>query len=401
MATMTGRQRMLAALNNREPDCVPVAPDISIMVPTRLTGKPFWETNLNSNPPLWKAYIDAANYYDIDAWCIHGSLEFIRKHRLESESTLVKGPEEWRVRTVIKTPEGDLTTERLCSVGNPAVNVEKMIKSFKEDFKKLKYVFSDVTGYDDTLYQEQKRYLGERGIMAIFVDTPGIQIFGEYFNGNHEAAIFAMVDEPDLFEELVELTHRTNIQKTEIAIEAGVESIITGGSGSITLQSPDIWYRYSFPTLKEQAAMCRQSGVLCGVHSCGLERIMVEKCALESDLSYINPLEIPPHGDCDLAELKALYGDKIALMGNLHTTDVMLNGSPEAVELASLKAIRDAAEGGGFVLSTGDQCGRDTPDENLFAMVATARRFGTYPLHHGLIDERIAELEDRRHGNTS
>jgi uroporphyrinogen decarboxylase len=37
-----------------------------------------------------------------------------------------------------------------------------------------------------------------------------------------------------------------------------------------------------------------------------------------------------------------------------------------------------AAEEGGFILSTGDQCGRDTPDENMHAMIETAREYGIY-----------------------
>jgi uroporphyrinogen decarboxylase len=45
---------------------------------------------------------------------------------------------------------------------------------------------------------------------------------------------------------------------------------------------------------------------------------------------------------------------------------------------ASKQAIDDAAEGGKFILSTGDQCGRDTPDENIFAMIETAREYGSY-----------------------
>ena len=56
----------------------------------------------------------------------------------------------------------------------------------------------------------------------------------------------------------------------------------------------------------------------------------------------------------------------------------MLRGSPEDVVRASRKAIDDAAEGGRFILSTGDQCGRDTPDENLRAMIETARDYGRY-----------------------
>ena len=74
----------------------------------------------------------------------------------------------------------------------------------------------------------------------------------------------------------------------------------------------------------------------------------------------------------------ACFGSKIVLKGNLHTTDVMLRGSVDDVVATSRKAINDAAAGGGFILSTGDQCGRDTPDENLRAMVETARTYGRY-----------------------
>ena len=82
--------------------------------------------------------------------------------------------------------------------------------------------------------------------------------------------------------------------------------------------------------------------------------------------------------DCDLAELKRLYGARIVLKGNLHTTDVMLKGSVDDVVAASKAAIDAAKAGGRFILSTGDQCGRDTPFENLEAMVRTARTYGRY-----------------------
>jgi len=105
---------------------------------------------------------------------------------------------------------------------------------------------------------------------------------------------------------------------------------------------------------------------------------LVRICAEETELSSINPLEIPPMGDCDLALLKREYGHQISLMGNLHTTEVMLKGSVQTVIDAAKQAIDDAAAGGGFILSTGDQCGRDTPDENLRALIDTARAYGKY-----------------------
>ncbi len=123
--------------------------------------------------------------------------------------------------------------------------------------------------------------------------------------------------------------------------------------------------------------------MLCGIHS----------CAIETDLDYVNPLEIPPMGDCDLAEIKAKFGHKLALMGNLHTTQTMLLGSVSDVRREALKAIRAAGQEGGFVLSTGDQCGRDTPFENIFEIVKVAREFGTYPLDMDKINDELRRLE--------
>jgi len=179
----------------------------------------------------------------------------------------------------------------------------------------------------------------------------------------------------------------------EMAIDAGVESILTGGSGSITLQGPELFRKLSLPTIKKITKMAKDAGLLTGIHSCGKEYALVEMCANETDLNYLNPLEIPPMGDCDLAVVKRNFGKKLALMGNLHTTEVMLNGSTDLVKLESLRAIRDAGEGGGFVLSTGDQCGRDTPFENIFTLVETAKEYGTYPLNMDKIESEISRLE--------
>jgi uroporphyrinogen decarboxylase len=48
------------------------------------------------------------------------------------------------------------------------------------------------------------------------------------------------------------------------------------------------------------------------------------------------------------------------------------------VERAACAAIDAAGAGGGFILSTGDQCGRDTPDENIFKLIEVARTYGRY-----------------------
>src|SRR5512133_1384740 len=79
--SMTGRARMLAAFAHQKPDYVPVSPDISAMVPVRLTGRPFDEMFLDGKPhngyasaSVAQAYVDAVKYYGMDGWYIYGGL---------------------------------------------------------------------------------------------------------------------------------------------------------------------------------------------------------------------------------------------------------------------------------------------------------------------------------------
>jgi len=170
----------------------------------------------------------------------------------------------------------------------------------------------------------------------------------------------------------------TGWSKMEMILDERSDFVLLGGSGTITLQSPAIARELSLPTIQKLTHMAKEAGVPTMLHSCGKERKLVQWCAEETDLNCINPLEVAPMGDCDLAEVKRAFGSRIALMGNLHTTQVMLMGTPADVERAAREAIDAAGAGGGFILSTGDQCGRDTPDENIYKLIEVASTYGRY-----------------------
>jgi len=63
---MNSKERMLYAILNKKPDMVPVAPDISNMIPAKMSGRPFWDIYFYNNPPLWKAYLNALDYFKFD-----------------------------------------------------------------------------------------------------------------------------------------------------------------------------------------------------------------------------------------------------------------------------------------------------------------------------------------------
>jgi uroporphyrinogen decarboxylase len=196
----------------------------------------------------------------------------------------------------------------------------------------------------------------------------------------NEKDVYRYYDNPDKHDRWA----RQRVEEVEkrfekiMALNVKQDFFCVGGSGSLVFQTEEIFRQLAFPAVKRAIELASKAGIPTHVHSCGPEKALVKILAEETELTVIDPLEIPPMGDCNLAELKRLYGSKILLKGNLHTTDIMLNGNVEDVINASKKAIDDAGENGGFILSTGDQCGRDTPDENIHAMVETARTYGKY-----------------------
>ena len=377
---MTSRERLLTAMTGGTPDRVPCTPDFSNMIPCRLTGKPFWDIYLNDDPPLWRAYIAAAEHFGIDAWFPYGQLDYQWPDTVRHEHEIVSRTAERIVRrTRTITPDGELTSETTFLVGDPPSPTENPVKDLREQFAIVRHLFREPTGYTTETARMQKAELGEKHAFAAGVGTPGFQAWVRLCVGGIEPLAYAAADCPELLDEMYELNERAALRQTEMIIDSGLfDYVLVGMSGGITLGSPDLFDRYCLPAIAKITRLCRQAGLPTMLHCCGKEMHLVARCVERTDLDCVNPLEVPPMGDCDLAEVKRLYGGRIALMGNLHTTDVMLRGSVEFVKAAARKAIDDAAKGGGFILSTGDQCGRDTPDANLFALVEVCKTYGRY-----------------------
>lgn len=367
----------MKVLNREIPDCVPVCPDISNMIPARLTGKPFWEIYLYQDPPLWKAYIDAVKYFDIDGgFEVYEFGDLFGDEEMKCEKKIVYRDEkriitqdycertgEWSRFVVVNSKDNPPSTDILPEyVGlDPVPRTWEEIKNAKEWPKGME------------LWKMIKNEMGDHGIVGM---PSGV----ETLILKRPENVYEFYENPkkyfDIRDRMIEKMEKR--MKVISALEVKPDFLFCGASGSLIFQTPEIFSELVLPALKRATELAADIGIPTHVHSCGPETELVKIAAEETKLTIIDPLEIPPMGDCDLKELKKLYGDKIILKGNLHTTSVMLNGSREDVIKTSKKAIDDAAAGGGFILSTGDQCGRDTPDENIFAMVETARSYGKY-----------------------
>jgi uroporphyrinogen decarboxylase len=379
-SSLSSRERCLLAISRRKADRVPVMPDMSNMIPCRHTGRPFWDIYLHRSPTVYEAYSRIVDYYGIDGWFqTSDSVVFEQRSRVETTSRIVsKSSTRLVEQRTHHTSHGNLDEEITYYIADPPTRTRKLVKDVVEDFLKVKEMLSPVTGYDASLYRRYKALRGERGIFCTTVGYPGMHYWSGMVDGGLSAAVYAQADHEEIFDEWAFLHDRYVTSQMEIYLSLEPDVILIGASGTLTLSSPELVRRYCLPTIKKLTAMARQAGVPTMLHSCGKSAAFLPMLADETDLDCVNPLEEPPMGDVYLRDVKQRYGQRLSLMGNLNTTDVMLRGSPGDVEKAARKAIDDAGRDGGFILSTGDQCGRDTPDRNIFALVETAKAWGRY-----------------------
>jgi uroporphyrinogen-III decarboxylase len=380
---MTSRELFLTAIRNEVPDRVPVAPDFSNYIPAKRTGLPFWEIYFHNAVPLWRAYLETCDYFGTEAWIgsavyvpylsEYADVEYSSTEKLDATmDAMVRS-------TCIKTPDGEMQTEEVCFRADPPSPTQKPIKNLETDWKKFKWLCRPPTGIDSQALNEVREECRKREqAFGVSICYPGFHMWYVHVQSGLEDLSCAMMDCPEVLDEWFELDLHAGIEGLKLLLAEKPDYILLGGSGTITMASPQLAMRYAVPALQEYSRLCKEAGVLTMLHSCGKSRVLVDMLAEHTEVNLINPLEIAPMGDVDLAEVKRSRGKQIALMGNLHTTDVMLRGTPELVREKAIEAMQQASEGGGFILSTGDQCGRETPDENIFAMVEAAHEFGVY-----------------------
>lgn len=389
-ADMTSRDRFLAAMRNQVPDRVPVTPDFSCYIPCKRTGLPFWEILFDGVVPLWQAYLDTARYFGIDPWTgghmglpsLPGDSQVDRRTSIEYD-----GDRDAMVRTsVIRTPDGDLAQREICFRYEPPTMIEKPIKDLRQDWRRYRWLLAPPTAIDERQLEAFRDTCLERECaFGLGMGYPGFHIWSCLVQNGLSHLLDIETEAPGILEEWYERELDIGTRTMELIIRCRPDYVFFGGSGTLTLASPALAMKYAIPAIARWTRMAKEAGLPTLLHSCGKQRQLVDLLVQHTDLDCVNPLEMPPMGDVDLEEVKRARGRQIALMGNLHTTQTMLLGTPAEVRTAAADAMRKAGRDGGFILSTGDQCGRETPEENLFALVDAARELGVYDRRAGTL----------------
>lgn len=174
--------------------------------------------------------------------------------------------------------------------------------------------------------------------------------------------------DPDAIHHALDLAADALIAFGKACWDAGSDLLHCGDSlASCDMISPKQYVKWAFPYQKKVISAWKDYGARTLLHICGDATKVLEWYAdTGADVVEIDH-------KVDLAYAKQTIGDRTCLLGNVDTVFPLLLGTPDDVRTASEQCIADAAAGGAYMLGSGCMVSRDTPIENVTAMVEVAR----------------------------
>lgn len=142
------------------------------------------------------------------------------------------------------------------------------------------------------------------------------------------------------------------------------------------LMGPRLFREFVLPALSACVTAAHEEGLYFVKHSDGNQWSILDDFVAAKVDGWQG---IQPRIGMDFKLLKEKYGDKLTLFGGVNCETLTLGG-PADVEEEVKYAIRHAARGGGLVITSGNTLMPHTKNENYIAMLSAIRRYGSYPI---------------------
>ena len=184
--------------------------------------------------------------------------------------------------------------------------------------------------------------------------------------------------EPDLVHRVMDMVLDVNIRIARNAVRAGADIITLGddyADNKGPMFSPDIFKEFIAPRLKKMVDAVHEAGAKVCKHSDGNLWKIIDSM-VETGFDALNPIE--PLAGMDIGEVKAQFGDRICLIGNIDCGHLLPLGTCQEVEAAVKDCITKAAQGGGLILSSSNSIHSSVNPENYLAMIQAVKKWEKY-----------------------
>jgi uroporphyrinogen decarboxylase len=341
MAEMNSKERIMRVLQRKEPDRVPHFE---------------WMVDHKVREALCPGARDHREFSDQIGWDAVLADTIYQKEKV--------GESRWRSEwgyVIQDTPE------------EHGIEVESPIKTMA-DFEKYTPPDPHAPGRFVDIEAAVGKYGGHR---AVIVHLNDVFTLPRYLMGMQEL-LMAIVIEPELVKALIDMSVMINLELAKEVAARGVKIIYTGDDYAYNkgpLMSPKHFREFFYPGLKRVIQGFKELGLYVIKHSDGNLWPIIDMI-IDSGIDCLDPID--PQGGMDLSEVKAKYGNHVALKGNVDCAHLLSFGTTDEVVKATRFALKQGMPGGGFILSSSNSIHSAVKPENYAAMLSTLKEYGSY-----------------------
>lgn len=362
---MNARERVLTSLSHQEPDRVPIQASFTPEFARRLREHLGLVVPGESNPHGGRAHdLEEVLGLDIVQYSVGIANSYYWR---EEEEYCCPWGIRWK-RVPYVTPFG---------VGHYTEIAEHPLSS---DEALRSYVPPSPHG--EELYAPLQEILQTFGKTHFILGVTVCTVFeGAWYLRGLDRLLMDMVTDEEKANFVLDIPFRFHLEAAKRLVAMGVDGIWLGddvGTQRGMLLSPELWRKYLKPRLAEicQAVKGMNPAVAIAYHSDGNIYPIIDEL-VEIGIEVLNPVQ---PGAMDPAYLKKRYGKNLSFWGTIDEQHTLPFGTPEEVRKEVVERLATLGHGGGFIIAPTHHVQLDTPLENFFAFLDTAKQRGCYPL---------------------
>ena len=339
---MNGYERMVAAMERREPDRIPL---MELAIHPKVIAGLCPTCNL----------FDFIHRFDIDGIVI--VCPHIPEHLISTEKFFTNM---WGVRFA-------RTAERYAPVEGP-------IKSI-DDLK----AYIPPNPHDEFLLAELREAVRIfKGEKLICYQSPADFFAAQCLRGYSELLI-DLIANPELVHGITKVVSDYYCTLARLAIEAGADAIVFGDDWAFNnapLMSPAHFRKFILPYFRRAVQTVKKAGGYVIKHTDGDIWPLMDMI-VESGIDVIHPIQ--PEA-MDLGETKKRYGKSVCIAGNVNCGYTLSQAPVEQVISETKEAIRKGGPGGGYIMTSSNSLHSGVKPENYKTMIEITKTYGNYPL---------------------
>ena len=403
---MTGRERILAALNHKEPDKLPM--DCGAMRSTGISGMSY--NRLKKELGISRG---STKMYDVmQQLCIPEEwyLDRFKIDVIDLARVFADNPEDWKSwnlpdgspallpawmdikkekdEWVFKDKDGEILSYMPSGVSYFSQKYWPLAGKEKEDFSDLDSSLKKVAwaSMSDPLWKNADRpdfysFLKEKASelnrqtdRAVMMGFGGnLFEYGQFLYRTDEFLIKLLI-EPENMEKLLDKLleiHLESLDKVLDAVGDSVDVLMFGddlGTQSAPMINPDLYRKVFLPRHKKMFQMVKErTNMKVFLHSCGSVKEFLPDL-IDAGLDIINPVQTTA-SNMDPMELKREFGKDLTFWGGgVDTQHLLPNGTPKEIRVNVRKNAEILMKDGGFVFNQIHNIITGVPPENIIAM---------------------------------